>query len=386
MDPRRIYTFQMPARVVFGAEASKMVGDEFRGLGASKVLVVTDQGIRKAGLLDGILESLRRAEMQWAVYDGVQANPTVSCVEEAAALYRKESCDGILGLGGGSSMDTAKAAGVLITNPGKITDYEGRGKVKNQLPPFIAIPTTCGTGAEVTFNAVITDPARSFKFTVNSPLGVPKVAIIDPTLLVNLPGPIVASTGMDALTHAVESYTNLNVQPISDALNIHAIKLIGQHLRPAVANGNLDSIANMVLASAITGMGFTNTALTIVHAMSHPLGARAGLAHGVANALLLPYIMEWNLIGASQRFADVARALGEDTSGLTEMEAAELSVEAVRRLSIDVGIPQTLREVGITPDMIPALADDSMLSANIPLNPRRVRRDDIVAIFERALG
>ncbi len=386
MDLRRIYTWEMPARLVFGPEAAKRAGVELRGLGGTKVLVVTDKGIVKAGLLEGILESLQKAELPYAIYDEVEPNPSIGCVEKAVALYRSAGCDCLLAVGGGSSMDTAKATGVLATNPGTILDYEGVGKVKNPLPPFIAVPTTCGTGAEVTYFAVITDPARKFKMAVASVLEVPKVALIDPLLLVKLPGPVVASTGMDALCHAVESYTNLNVQPISDALDLHAIKLIGEHLRPAVANGNLNSIAHMVLASTIAGMGFTNTRLTIVHAMSHTLGGHANVAHGVANAILLPYVMEFNLIGAPERFADIARALGEDTTGLTTMQAAELSVEAVRKLSIDIGIPQTMREVGITEEMIPALADDSMLSGNIPLNPRRVTRDDIVAIFKRALG
>jgi alcohol dehydrogenase class IV len=386
MDLRRLYSFEMPARLVFGPDASKQAGVELRNLDGTKALVVTDKGIEKAGLLEGICEAMRKAEVEYVVFNGVEPNPTIACVEKAYDLYRSEGCNCLLAVGGGSSMDTAKAVGVLATNPGKITDYEGVGKVKNPLPPFIAVPTTCGTGAEATYFAVITDPARKFKMAVSSVLEVPRVALIDPLLLVNLPGPVVAATGMDALTHAVESYTNLNAQPISDALDLQAIKLIGENLRPAVANGNLEAIYNMVLASTIAGMGFTNTRLTIVHAMSHTLGGHANVPHGVANAILLPFVMEWNLMGAAPRFADVARALGEDTMGLNTMEAAELAVDAVRRLSKDIGIPQTMREVGITEEMIPALADDSMLSGNVPLNPRRVTKADIVAIFEKALG
>lgn len=386
MDLRRLYSFHMPARLVFGPDASKQAGIELRGLGGSKALVVTDKGIIAAGLLDGILEAMKKAEVSYEVYDEVIPNPTIECVEKAFAKYQANGCDCLLAIGGGSSMDTTKATGVLATNPGKITDYEGVGKVKNPLPPFIAIPTTCGTGAEVTYFAVITDTARKFKMAVASPLEVPAVSLIDPLLLVNLPGHIVAATGMDALTHAIESYTNLNAQPISDALDLQAIKMISENLRPAVANGNLEAIYNMVLASTIAGMGFTNTRLTIVHAMSHTLGGHANVPHGVANAILLPYVMEWNLIGNAKRFADVARAMGEDTTGLTDMEAAELAVEAVRSLSLDIGIPQTMREVGITEEMIPALADDSMLSGNVALNPRRVKKEDIVAIFKNALG
>ncbi|MHB1134499.1 MAG: iron-containing alcohol dehydrogenase [Chloroflexota bacterium] len=385
-DPRRIYTWEMHARLVFGADAAKQAGQELRALGATKVLLVTDKGIVKAGLLEGIQESLRHAEMPVVVFDGVEANPSIPCVEKAFALYQAEKCDCLLGVGGGSSMDTAKAVGVLATNPGKLTDYEGVGKVKNPLPPFVAVPTTCGTGSETTFMSVITDPERKFKFTVLSPLNLPKAALIDPLLLVNLPGPIVAATGMDALTHAVESYTNSLVQPVSDGLNIQAIRMIGKSLRGAVANGNVTDMANMVLASAIAGMAFTNTRLTIVHAMSHPVSAHAGTPHGIANAILLPYIMEYNLIGAADRFAEVAWALGEDTTGLTDMQGAELAVEAVRRLMVDVGIPLSLKAVGVTDDLIDVMADDSMKSGNVPLNPRRVSRDDIVAIYKRAMA
>lgn len=385
MDPRRIYTWEMPARLVFGAEASKRVGEELRSLGVSKPLVVTDKGIVQAGLLEGIFEGLSKAEMHYALFDEVEPNPSVQCVEKSLALYRASGCDSLVAVGGGSSMDTAKATGILANNPGPITAYEGMNKFKNPLPPLLAIPTTCGTGAEVTYFAVVTDTARQFKMGIGSVLNVPKVALIDPTLLVKLPGPIVAATGMDALTHAVESYTNLNVQPISDALDLQAIKMISQNLRPAVANGNLNAMANMVLASTIAGMGFTNTRLTLVHAMSHTLGGRAGVPHGVANAILLPHVMDWNLIGNAERFAEIARAMGEDTTGLTLMEAAELAPAAVRKLMKDIGVPMRMSEVGITADMIPALADDSMLSGNVPLNPRRAKREDIVGIFQRAL-
>lgn len=385
MDPRRIYTWEMPAKLVFGADAAKRAGDELRALGTNKVLVVTDKGIVQAGLLEGIEDALRKSEMPYVVFDEVEPNPTVACVEKSLALYKSAGCNGLLAIGGGSSMDTAKATGILVTNPGPITAYEGMNKFQNPLPPLVAVPTTCGTGAEVTYFAVVTDTTRQFKMGIGSVLNVPKVALIDPTLLMKLPGHIVAATGMDALTHAVESYTNLNVQPISDAVDLQAIKMISQNLRQAVANGNLTAIANMVMASTLAGMGFTNTRLTLVHAMSHTLGGRGGVPHGVANAILLPHVMDWNLIGAPERFAEVARAMGEETIGLTMMEAAELAPVAVRRLMKDIGIPMTMREVGITEDMIPALADDSMLSGNVVLNPRRARVEDVRAILQRAL-
>jgi alcohol dehydrogenase class IV len=263
---------------------------------------------------------------------------------------------------------------------------EGVGKVRNPIPPLIAIPTTCGTGAEVTVTGVITDTERHYKMPVLSPLLYPKVALIDGALLTRLPGPVVASTGMDALCHALESYTNLNTNPISDGLDIHAISMIGKWLRPAVANGNLEAMSNMVLASTIAGMGFANTRVTIVHAMSHPVSGFYGVPHGVANAVLLPYVMEFNLIGNAARFADIARALGEDTAGLTAMEAARLSVSAVRELSWDVGIPETFEDYGVTEEHLEAMIEDTFKSGNVPLNPVRVTRQDVDRIYRQSMG
>jgi alcohol dehydrogenase class IV len=387
MDLNRVFTWEMPARLVVGPGCSRGAGEELRKLGGSKALIVTDRGVEGAGVLAGILESLSVAGVGYAVYNGVEPNPSVRCVEEAAALYRVEGCDCLLGVGGGSSMDTAKVTGAVLTNPDMtIAAMEGVGKVRNPIPPLIAIPTTCGTGAEVTVTGVITDTERHYKMPVLSPLLYPKVALIDGALLTRLPGPVVASTGMDALCHALESYTNLNTNPISDGLDIHAISMIGKWLRPAVANGNLEAMSNMVLASTIAGMGFANTRVTIVHAMSHPVSGFYGVPHGVANAVLLPYVMEFNLIGNAARFADIARALGEDTAGLTAMEAARLSVSAVRELSWDVGIPETFEDYGVTEEHLEAMIEDTFKSGNVPLNPVRVTRQDVDRIYRQSMG
>ncbi len=385
MDLRRLYTWEMPAKLVFGPGAARKAGEELKALGATATLLVTDKGVRNAGLTKGIEESLVAAGITYHVFDEVEPNPSIACVHKSLAMYREHGCNTLLAVGGGSSMDTAKATGILVTNPGPISAYEGMNKYQNPLPPLVAVPTTCGTGAEVTYFAVVTDTERQFKMGIGSVLSVPKVALLDAELLTNMPGHIVAATGMDALTHAVESYTNLNAQPVSDALDLMAIRMISENLRPAVANANLEVMSNMVVASALAGMGFTNTRLTLVHAMSHTLGGRAGVPHGVANAILLPHVMEWNLIGNAERFADVAEALGVDTTGLSVMEAAELAPEAVRALMADIGIPMTMSEVGVKAEMIEDLADDSLLSGNVPLNPRRATRADVVALLQRAL-
>ncbi|MGI5835149.1 MAG: iron-containing alcohol dehydrogenase [Chloroflexota bacterium] len=386
MDLNHILTWEMPAKLFFGPGCSRLAGEEIRKLGGSKALIVTDRGVEAAGVLGGILEALSASNVSYAVYNGVEPNPSIRCVEDAFALYKTEECDCLLGIGGGSSIDTAKAAGALATNKMDIRAMEGVGKIINPIPPLVAVPTTCGTGAEVTVTSVVTDPERHYKMPILSPLLTPKIALIDGSLLTKLPGPVVASTGIDALCHALESYTNLNTNPISDALDLKAISMISKWLRPAVANGNLEAMSNMVLASTIAGMGFANTRLTIVHAMSHPVSGFYGVPHGVANAVLLPYIMEYNLIGNPQRFADVAQAMGEDTFGLTVMEAARLSVKAVRELNQDVGIPATFKPYGVTEEHLDAMVEDTFKSGNVVLNPVKVNREQVVAIYRRAIG
>ena len=386
MDLSRTFTWEMPAKLVVGPGCARTAGQELKKLGGSKALLVTDKGVEGAGILAGVVEGLTSAGIGHVVYSGVEPNPSIRCVEEAVALFKAEGCDCLLAVGGGSSMDTAKAAGAVMAHPGmEIRDMEGTGKLSNPIAPYIAIPTTCGTGAEATWAAVITDTERHYKMPIMSMHQVPKVALIDGNLLTKLPGKVVASTGMDAFCHAAESYTNLNTNPISDALDLKAISMISDWLRPAVANQNLEAMSNMVLASTIAGMGFTNTRLTIVHAMSHPVSGFYGVPHGVANAVLLPLIMDFNLIGNAQRFADIAEAMGEDTVGLTTMEAARLAPRAVRELSKDVGIPETFGELGVTYEHLDAMIEDTFKSGNIAVNPVKVTREAVESIYRKAI-
>ncbi len=386
MDLSRTYAWEIPTRLIFGPGSSRQAGEQLRKLGGSKALVVTDRGVEAAGILGSIFEALTAAKVPYALYTGVEPNPSIKCVVEAAALYKAEGCDCLLGVGGGSSMDTAKAAGAAIANPGiDLRDMEGTGHVPNPIAPLVAVPTTCGTGSEVTVAAVITDTERHYKIPILSPYLIPKVALIDGNLVTKLPGPVVAATGMDALCHAIESYTNLNTNPVSDALDIKAIGLIAEWIRPATANANLEAMSHMLLAATMAGMGFSNTRLTIVHSMSQPVGGHYGVPHGVANAILLPIVMEYNLIGNPHRFADVARAMGEDTTGLTPIEAARLSVQAVRELSRDLGIPESFKPFGVKEESIPALVEDSMKSGNIPVNPVRVTREMLAEILRKSM-
>lgn len=383
MERDRHYLFHAPTRVSFGFGTAATLGRELAALGARRPLLVTDTGVIGAGLLDGPRASLAGAGLAATVFDKVEANPSVGTVEAAVATYRDNACDALVAIGGGSPMDVAKAAGIVLANGGGIRDYEGKPElIAEDLPPFVCVPTTCGTGAEVTPFAVITDHARSWKMSIASPRAIPAVAIVDPELFLGLPPALIAATGMDALTHAIESYTNRSAQPFSDALDLQAIRLIGRSLRPAVANANRAAIADMAIAATLAGMGFAQNRLGIVHAISHPVTAHVGTPHGVANAILLPYVLEYNAIGCGDRLGDVANALDGATAGPVASRAA---IDAVRRLAADVGIPATLGAVGVTADHVERIATDALKSGNIQINPRRVTRESMLTVIRHAL-
>jgi len=386
MDLNKQYVFHAPTRVIFGGGTVQTTGREVAALGGTAALVVTDRGVVGAGLLDGVLASLAAAGVAATVFDPVEPNPSIGTVKAALAAYRSGGCDAIVAVGGGSPMDVAKAVGIIATNGGAIADYEGKpDAVRADLPPFICVPTTCGTGSEVTPFAVITDEARHWKMSIASPRAVPRVAIIDPDLFLKMPAPLIAATGMDALTHAIESYTNQNVQPFADALDIHAIRLIGRYLRPAVANGNREAMAHMAVAATMAGMGFSQNRLGIVHAISHPVTSYVGTPHGVANAVLLPYVMEYNAIGAGTRIAEIGKALSGDNPNMMWNASPQMAVQAVRSLSRDVGIPETLADVGVKEEHVANIAADAMKSGNIAINPRRVSLQDIERVIRNAM-
>ncbi len=386
MDSSKAVTLYMAPRILFGVRTAQQVGEEAVRLGVSHALVVTDGGLARTEIPGVITASLDVAGVKWTLFDAVEPNPSIGTVETGAEVYRNSGCDGIVAVGGGSPIDAAKAVGILVTSGGRMLDYFGGKKIEQPLPPLVAVPTTCGTGSEATQYTVITDPEKRFKLGIGSPFNIPRVAIVDPTLLAKLPARMVASTGMDALCHAIESYTSNLAQPVSDAFCLHAIRLIARHLRPAVANGNTEDLSGMAMASLLAGMGFNNTRTTLVHAMSHAVTGHAQVPHGVANAILLPHVLEFNLIGSPERHADIAAALGEDIDGLTRMEAARLAVDAVRDLSDDIEIPHGLREVGVTESLLDRLADDAMKSGGVALNCRRPSRDDVLRLYRAALG
>lgn len=378
------YTCFSPTRLVVGRGASGRVPDLLSGRGVSNPLIVTDAGLVAAGVVELVTTHLDTAGITYVTFDGVLPNPPIKVVDACVAAYRDGGCDSIVVVGGGSSIDTAKCAGVIASNGGAIVDYFGAGKVKERMPFTIAIPTTYGTGSEVTPFAVITDDS-SFKAAVRGDEIIPDVGILDADLAVRLPLPVAAATGMDALTHAVESYVANTANAVADASALQAIRLIADNLRQAASSDhNHDATEQMLVASALAGIAFSQTLLGNVHAMSHPVSGHYGVPHGVANAVLLPHIMDFNLIACPDRFAEIAAALGEDVAEGSEMEAAEAAVEAVEAMNAELGIPDNLTDAGADPEGIPVMAEDAMKSVNIQLNPRRTSLEDVIALYEES--
>ncbi|MHC2182185.1 alcohol dehydrogenase class IV [Paenibacillus sp. PvR052] len=373
----------MPVRIEFGIDSSMQIGSEFYSLKCGRVMIVTDSGIIQSGLLEKMTQSLTESNIQFALYDRVLPDPNIECVEQAKEFYIAEQCDGILAVGGGSSIDTAKAAGILVTNSEPIMSFTGIDQIQNPLPPLITIPTTCGTGSEVTNVTVVTDE-HHFKRPIISSYIIPKVAILDPNLLLSLPPHLVASTGMDALTHAIEALTN-NIQNwYGDSCALEAIRLISTSLRPAAANGNITDLSRMLYASTLAGIAFTVSRLGLVHAMSHPVSGFAGVPHGVANAVLLPYVMSFNLVGNPHGYALVADALGISRQE-NEMAAAMAAVKEVIKLNHQLGIPKSFKELGVNEELIPRMIEDTFKSGNIAINPRRVAKKDVEQIYKKSL-
>lgn len=369
-------------RVMMSHTAVDQLGDEVRRAG-QRVLIVTDKGVRQAGLLDLATASLNRSDIPFVIYDEVVSNPTVGNVEQGLEVLRQNQCDTVVAVGGGSPIDTAKAIAVVATNGGSIRDYEGVDKYETPALPVFTIPTTVGTGSEVTFASVISDPERHAKFVVVSRKMNPVAAFLDPRMVSGLPGPVCAATGMDALTHAIEGYVSLNANPMTDGLHIKAISMVGQYLRPAVA-GNKDALYQMLMASCIAGIAFHNSGLGLVHALANTAGGHFPIHHGVANSVILPHVMEFNLISNPRKYADIAAALGENIEGLSEREAAERSIVAVRQLMKDVGLPGTLSELGVTADAIAQMATEALDGIDRPPNPRRNSVKDLEALYKAA--
>jgi alcohol dehydrogenase class IV len=381
-------TFQFihVTKIVAGPGTSDQAGDELRTLGATRVFVVTDRGCAAANLLDKITPGLERAGLIYDVFDEIEANPAAKTVERAAEQARAASADAVLAVGGGSPIDAGKMVAVLAKFGGTVRDYEGINTVAEPTLPLVAAPTTVGTGSEVTRGAVITDTTCNAKMVVVSPHIFPRVAILDPEMLEKLPPHITAATGMDSLTQAIEGYVSRGANPISDALNLEALRLIAGNLRLAVARNDPEALARMQVATTMQGIGFHNAGLGLVHAMSNTAGGMFGTAHGVTNAIILPHVMAFNVGADPVRFARVAEAMGEQVVGMSTRAAADRAIEGVRVLSADVGIPPTLGDIGIDAAAIPEMAKAAMGAIDAPTNPRHFSEEDIVMLYRRSFG
>ena len=378
------FQFNPMGAVYFGFGVVSDIGEKVKELGGSKAIVITDKGIVDAELLPRVTEPLEKAGITYTVFDEVEPNPSSETVHKAAEIAK--GCDIIIGLGGGSPIDTAKAAGILVTNGGKIEDYEGINMYKNAIPPLIAVPTTSGTGTEVTPFAVITDTKTEWKMAIGNAYSIPSLAICDPELTMTLPPKLTAGTGMDALTHAVESYTSFSNNPIAEALAKQSIQLAAKSLRAAVGKGDTHKQAryDMMMSSTIAGAAFTTTILGIGHSMAHPLGGIFNIDHGTANGIMLPIIMEFNLTTNPEKFRDIAVLMGENIDNLSLMDAAKKSVEAVRNLGKDVGIP-TLSDLGVKESDVPRLAEEAMKGGDRWTNPRNTTIEDFHYLYKKAL-
>ncbi len=382
------FIFRLQTKVIFGSGAVKNIGQICKELGASKIFLVTGKtATKKSPYIPQLVAALEAVGLQVLLYSEIEADPSIETVDHGAQILKEFGADAVIAFGGGSPMDAAKSMAMLSANDGSIADYiRGRKTIVNRSLPLICIPTTAGTGSEVTSAAVTSDKKTREKIGLSHDYMMPVLAIIDPELHISMPQAVTAATGIDALTHAIEAYISLKSTPISDALALHSIKLIGENLRRSYANGNdLETRSNMAIASLIAGGAFANAGLGAVHGIAHPVGAQFGVAHGVANGILLPHVLEYCLMADYTKFKNIAIAIGEDVAGMVEKDAAKQAITAIRNLNEDIGIPETLHEVGVPGSAIDDIVKDAASYRLLPNSPRQLTAKDLRIILERAL-
>jgi alcohol dehydrogenase class IV len=399
---RTVWTFHSAGQLVFGRNAVAQLGEIATRLGARRLLLVTDPVLVKAGLVEPVRGPLTAAGVAVEVFPGGEPEPSLRAAEACVALARQFRPDALLGLGGGSNMDLAKISATLLAHGGSPRDYVGDDKIPGPIAPLICVPTTAGTGSEVSAATVLTDTDNKIKVGVLSNYLRPRVALVDPLLTVSCPPKVTADSGIDALTHAVEAYTAVDNaefplpagertvyqgrHPLGDCLAEKAVALVGAYLRRAVRRGDdLEAREGMALAATLAGMAFSNVGVAVVHALEYPVGGATHCSHGAGNGLLLPFVMRFNLPARVREFAAVARLLGEDVAGLDERQAAERAVAAVERLRADVGIPGRLRELGVKEEQLRPFAEKAFgIKRILRVNPRAVTADDLEGILRSA--
>ena len=383
-----MYDFLMPTVNLAGKGSVKTIGERCEILGAKKILLVTDSFLSNmaGGPVDQVKNYINATGIETIVFDGVEPNPKDQNVKDGLKVYQQNGCDMIVTVGGGSAHDCGKGIGIAATHEGDLYEYAGIETLNNPLPPIVSVNTTAGTASEVTRHCVLTNTAKKIKFVIVSWRNTPLVSINDPELMVAKPAGLTAATGMDALTHAVESYVSLGANDLTDACAEKAIKLIAKSLRKAVAfGGDIQAREDMANASLLAGMAFNNAGLGYVHAMAHQLGGLYDMPHGVANAMLLPTIERWNMISNPEKFRDIAVFMGENIDGLSVLEAAEKAIAAIERLSSDIGIPSGLALKGVKEEDFELMAKLALEDGNAGSNPRVGTEKDIVELFKQAM-
>lgn len=380
----KISSFSAPTKVISGVDARKNLGKEVKALGGKIVLVCTDKGIVNAGLLVDVLDSLSRENLAYVIFDEVVSNPTIETLENGLAIYRNEQCDVLVAVGGGSAIDTAKAiCGQVIAT----ASYSSAESFCSTVPSVVAVPTAAGTGAEILSSAVITDKSRNCKIYINSPLQAPRVAILDPLLLQTLPASLAAATGMVTLTHAVEGYVSLGSSELTDLLNLKAIQLVAKYLRRFIANRkDLEAAIGMQNACLYSALGSSNAGLGNVYAMANALAGHMNIHHGIACAVTLPAVMEFNAMACPEKFIHIATCFGESVSSLPAPEASLKAVEAVKKLARDVGLPERLPESGLTGDLLEQMAREVIESEIPKTNPRETSMQDIIRLYRESVS
>lgn len=375
----------LPTRNVFGEGAVQEIGTLFGSLHASRAMIVTDKFLAQSGMAEKISGILAQSGIQSVVFDGAEPNPTDKNVEAGVTFFHNNHCDSIVSLGGGSSHDCAKGIGLVASNGGTIHDYEGVDRASQDVVPLMAINTTAGTASEITRFCIITDTSRKVKMAIVDWRVTPKIAVNDPELMKGMPASLTAATGMDAMTHAIEAYVSTDANVLTDSAALMAVKMIYQYLPKAVANGDyMKARDKMAYAQYLAGIAFNNASLGYVHAMAHQLGGFYNLPHGVCNAILLPYVEEFNLIGNLNRFRDLAEAMGEKIDDLSTGDAAARAIQAIRTISRQVGIPSDLKQLGVKPEDFGTMAENAMKDVCCLTNPRKATKEQIIEIYRRA--
>ena len=378
------FTFSVPQNIIVGRGSLAKLPEVAEKSGGKKAFIISGPHLNKMGIVQSCVDALKAKGIESSVFTETEGNPSVETVDKASAAYKESGADFIVALGGGSPMDVAKAVGVVARYGGSITEYEGADKVPGDIIPLIAVPTTAGTGSEVTAFSVITDHSRNYKLTVFSYKLIPSYAILDAELLTTAPASVAAACGIDAMVHALEAYISTAASPFSDAMAEKALELIGANIRCYAANrGDIEAAENMLVGSLFAGIAFSWARLGDVHAMSHPVSAYFNVPHGVANAILLPTIVEYNMLADKGKYLNIYNYIAELPAAPEEF-TADMLVDELLNLNEALGIPAGLEEAGVTKDKFDAMADDAMKSGNIAVNPRSTKKKDVLALYEKA--